>query len=116
MPTGARQGRLPHRPREGARPQRQQPLDERQQWHQQRPGIGGVGVDRADLLAHVAAKDPVTYGGRLPLPQHTGMLDGEVADAATCVDRLRRHERASRATRQASGARAATRANRLINR
>ena len=115
MPPRPRQRRLPHRPLERPRSQRQQPFDERQERHAQRSVVRRIGVDRADLLAHVAAEDPVADGLRLPLAQYAAMLDGQVADAASRVDGLRRHQRARWAAGQAAGAAPAVGADRLIH-
>ena len=75
-----------------------------------------LGVDRTDLLADVAAEDPVADGGGLPGVERARSFDGQIADAASRVDRLRRHERPGRAAVQAPGAGAAARPYRLVGR
>ena len=101
---------------EGTRSHRQQPLDQGEQRHSQRASVVRVGVDRADLLAHVAAEDPVADGVRLPAVERAGVLDGQIADAATRIDRARRDQRSGRAAAQAPGAGSARGAHRSVRR
>src|SRR5688500_4075599 len=102
-----RESRRPHRAGECTAAEGEKPLDERQERDKQGAGVVGIGIDRADLLAHVAAEDPVAKSGRLPCAQDAGMLDGEIADASPRIDRLRRDERPRRTAAEASPRRAA---------
>src|SRR5206468_168636 len=67
----------------------------------------GEAIPRADLLAHVAAEDPVADERPQIARDRALELDREVGDAEPSVELVGRDDRAGRAGRDAAGARAA---------
>src|SRR5262245_27002267 len=73
-------------------------------------------IPGANVLADVAAEDVGSDQWSQLARDRALQLDGEVRNAATCIELIRPHERACRTRREAAGASAATRSDSLCRR